>query len=225
MNIKDIKLGNKFELIVYNTSGEETKPSYVSQLEEVIDSKTILISAPIFEREIIPIPIATKIKIIFLHDKGLFSFKGLVKGREKRDNLILLRVTVISDFIKIQRREYFRLNWIMPVKIKKVQASVSSNESQKEDFYEVITKDISGGGVGLISNHFFSVNDIVELHLDLENKKICTRGKIVRSAVYDQDSSKYDIGIVYKGINMKDRDAIIKFIFDKQIKMIQKGLV
>ncbi|MBZ4645881.1 MAG: hypothetical protein PWR27_28 [Petroclostridium sp.] len=225
MDVKDIKLGTKLELVVYDYNGMEIKPTYVSQLEEVLDSGDIVIAAPIHEGKIIYLSVGSKIKINFFDSKRLFSFMGEVTARAKRENIVMLKIAVRSKLTRIQRREYFRFEWALPVKLRVLGPAGAENKITANPFVDALTKDISGGGLGLLTNEHYQINDIVELELDLEGKKICTYGKVVRSVIYEHDNKKYDTGIIFKEIKMRDRDAIIKFIFDKQIKLMQKGML
>lgn len=237
MEIKDVNLGTKFELILYDYDGTEKKPNYISQLEEILDDRTIDVAAPISEGKIIPISLENKLKIVFYHEKGLFFFKGKVIKRGKKENVVALRIEIISDFEKIQRREYFRFNWVMSVKFRLIgeepteaavdDGNASSNiEGQEDGFIDVLSKDISGGGLGIVTSDRYKIDDMCEVILDLENdKKVRIHGKIVRSLLCERESGKYDTGLTYEEISSRDRDAIIKFIFDKQMKLKQKGMI
>lgn len=228
MKVKDIQLGTKLDIVVCDCTGKEIEPHYVSQLEEIVDSRTIIIAAPIFEGEIISIKLGSTLSIVFYDENGIYSFKGKVERHGQKGNIFVLKVTVLSELKKTQRREYFRFSWVMPVKYRVVKSVKSSQteESIEQPFIEALTRDISGGGIGISTNVQHQVNDVVEIELELEGgKNIKALGKVMRSKVFDKEIPRYDTGIIFENIYSRDRDEIIKFIFEKQIKLKQKGMV
>jgi len=226
MNIRDVKLGTRFELYVNGIEENQMNTIYISQLEEVIDSNHIIISAPIHEGFVIFVSIGSNIEVVFFDGKGLYTFKGIVRDRGRKGNILVLTVEIVSEITKIQRREFFRFEWVANVKFRVVKDKHGSYQKGETQFINALTRDISGGGIGIITNVKQSMGDIVELELELEEgQTISALGQIVRSVIYDNDLTKYDVGIMFYDINPKDRERIIKFIFSKQIKQIQKGMV
>ncbi|MGE4282170.1 MAG: flagellar brake protein [Clostridia bacterium] len=225
MDINNIILGTKLEVTRFDYNGEEKKPVYISQLEEILDDGSVLIGTPIHEGKIIFIPNGSQIKACFFHPTGLFAFEGEVIAREKRHGIFLLNVSISSSIEKIQRREYYRFDCLMPVKLKVVRVGETKVIAEDSPLTDSIIKDISGGGVGLIANESYHLNDVIEMHFSLDGQAVNTLGKVIRSNVFEQDARKFDVGIVFYEMSMKDRDKVIKFIFQRQSKLRQKGLV
>jgi c-di-GMP-binding flagellar brake protein YcgR len=223
MNVNEMIPGAKLDITIMSHSGVEQKPVYVSQLEEVLKDGSIVIDAPIHEGKLIPISTGSMIKVCFLHPKGFFSFKGEIALRAKRDNILVLKVKIIGNIHKIQRREYFRFECLMSVRFRVVKSEGKDNSD--DSWNEALIRDISGGGMGLLTNKPYHINDFIEIEFNLDGISMKSKSKIVRCLLYDQDSSKYDVGISFQGMNTKDRDNIIKFIFERQRKLRQKGLV
>jgi c-di-GMP-binding flagellar brake protein YcgR len=96
-----------------------------------------------------------------------------------------------------------------------------------EKVISVLTKDISGGGLRVISKEALKVGSIVETSIEAEKETFVVRGQILRCAPYEDEGSKYnfDIGISLKDVSEKVRETIISFIFDYQRKMRKKGLI
>ncbi len=226
MKLKDITVGTKIEVIAHNRSGEEVKPSFISQVEEIGDHNTILISAPIYEGRIIPFHTDTVLKIVFCHQNGFYSFKGKVEGRGRKKNVIVLQIQIVSEFNKIQRREYFRFNCILPIKYRVVDEEDMMDDENNTTFHEGLTRDISGGGLGIITKNRQQLDDIIEFQLDLkDDSNITGYGKVVRSRLSERDITRFDTGILFSDISKIDREKIIQFIFKQQIKLKQKGML
>ncbi len=225
MKLTDIAVGTKLEIIAYNRSGKEVKPSFISQVEEIGDN-TMLIAAPIYEGRIIPFHTDTVLKIVFCDLKGFFSFRGKVEGRGRKKNVIILQIQVVSEFNKIQRREYFRFDCVLPIRYRVVDEEEMMEEENNTPFHEGLTRDISGGGLGIITKDRQLINEIVEFQLELKNdSSISGYGKVVRSRLSERDITRFDTGILFTGISKINREKIIQFIFKQQIKLKQKGML
>lgn len=226
MDIKEVAIGTKLELTVYDYFGKVREPVFISQLEEKLEDGSIVIAVPIHEGNLVPIAIKSEMEVFLNHSKGLFVFRGVVLGRGMRQNVHVMRVEIVSDFVKIQRREYFRFTWLMPVTFRILESETDAEKGEQSPLIRAVARDISGGGVGLITNTRQNLNDIVEVELPLESdKKLVLKAKVIRSIILDADKTKYDTGIEFIDIRPREREVIIRFIFDKQSKLIQKGMV
>jgi len=120
--------------------------------------------------------------------------------------------------IKVQLRSFVRLPAALPLKFKIL------SDSGDPVSIGTTTRDISGGGLQLITKKDLPVGTILHLWLDLpEFGPVATKATIVRS---DQppDTNIYWVATKFTEIVEKDREKIIKFIFKKQSELRQKGL-
>ncbi len=227
MNIEDIKLGTKLQLQIKDSKYSNDDLIYLSQLEEIFNKENILIVVPIFEGIVIPISLATQITIMFYNEKGVYSFEGEISQRIWRGKIALMKIRIKSEIKKKQRREFFRFNWIMPIYYKKISESeklpLAYRDKRDKTYIKAVTKNISGGGVRIISAKPLKENDIIKIQMDLDNEELFIKGQVNRCEVYEKDISRYDIGVEYKDINHYKREIIIKFIFCKQVEVMQKG--
>lgn len=235
MQLNDITIGTKLEVSITNDF-KDHKNKYISQLEQIVDEHTLIIAVPIYAGNIIAISVGAIVNIVFYNEKGVFSFNAEVKKRGVKDNINVLILDAIQPLKKIQRREYFRFDWVMPVKYKEVKNIQSikdeeairmiCREDEDEPFERALTKNISGGGIGIITKKQHDMKSYIAVQLSL-NKCVTINviGKVVRAKLYNSQTMQYDTGILFTHVNPQKRDAIIKFIFEQQIKLKQKGMV
>ena len=119
----------------------------------------------------------------------------------------------LSPIVKNQRRNYFRLNHTVPVKLKK-------NDSDILDTAH--SKDISGGGIRLVSSVDIRKNDIISIEFVLNNKKYRLTGKVVRT--FPKADNKQEIAVEYLDIVEIDRNDIIRYLFQQQRILIKRGI-
>lgn len=226
MKYTDLKIGLKLELELFDSNGKPTKPQLVSQLEWVEDEATMYIAAPIREGAIFPVHIGTTMNVYLFFKDDLYKFRAKVINRGIKDNIAYLKVTMLGELIKIQRREFFRFECSVPIKYKVIEY-IEQKDTSKFPVKEAYTRDLSGGGLCISTDEKVEMNKIVECELQLDEGKIVKFvGQIVRSQLIRiSDVVKYELGVLFKKIEYRDREAVVGFIFREQRKLRKKGLI
>ncbi len=230
MEISALQIGTKLEVELCDDEGKKLNFNLISEFEWLIDSKTLMVAAPIHEGVIYPLHIGRIIKIFFIIKTGLeyelFSFKASISGREMSENIALLKIEVIGEVEKVQRRQYFRIGCSLPVKFRVVD---SMNEKINEgiQYRKTIASNLSGGGLCLLLEDKLEVGQLVECEITTEEQKeVKFFGKVIRHDTRQLEGRfKYEAGIVYIKINNNDRETVVKYIFNEQRKLRKKGLI
>lgn len=226
MEITRLETGTKLELEIFNDSGEKIVPAFASQLEKTIDEFTLVVLAPLFEGVVYPVHIGWNINVYFRYKNDLYKFKAKILSRTNKDDMSFLKIGVTDEIVKIQRRQFFRFECAVPMRYRVV-GSLFDDEKEKTSFSNAITRDLSGGGLCMRLGEEVKVGKLIECELALDkDKKVRFYGKVVRIAEPEYDKKyKYEIGVVIKKIESKDTDAIVRFIFNEQRKLREKGLI
>lgn len=191
-----------------------------SNVVKVISDTVIAVSAPIHNGKIYPVAIGSNINIVFNKEsKGRFYFMGEVTDRQKRDNITLLIVQKNSDIRHFQRRDFYRLNILLNIDI-----HIIENGALVKTI-PAISKDISGGGIRIITKEKLEKHTSVKCSIVLDGELIEPIGKIIRCNPVPESIIKYDVGISFAAIDKKTRSKIISFVFKNQRKIIKKGLI
>lgn len=228
MKFEEIPAGTRFELELLNNSDEKTGYIYVSQLLEPIKdgSLPMVISTPIFEARLVFIPLSGKIRISFFHKKyGLMGFTATVEAKEIRGNLSILKVNARSELEKIQRRQHYRVDCLLPAEYKVL--STTSVNLESKAFSKTTVKNISGSGACIVTEVNIPEKSVLELQVHLDSgisiKAICI---ILRNQTIEVKKAKsYELGLHFVDISKKDQDAIIKFAFEQQRLLLKKDVL
>jgi len=207
-----------------------------SEIHQVPSQVKVIVSMPIYEGRRFPIDIGKRITLFCMKKNvGVFSFSGLVVQRDIVDNIPRLHIQRVSPVRKTQRRDYFRLPIVMDAKIKIPDGIVKEKrifkgkiEEVEEIQYkeiEVVTKDISGGGLRGVINDQVDIGTEVKTVLNLDNRTIEVDSTVVRCMVIPDSIIRYDLGIKFNEMDEKIRSRIITFIFERQRNHMKKGLV
>ncbi|QUI23245.1 PilZ domain-containing protein [Vallitalea pronyensis] len=220
---KALSLGDKIEISrsKFNRNEPyENQKIYVSIIQDIVDDE-LIISAPVENGKIIPLEIGTSYMISIYTKGGLFNCKAKVSKRTKKNQLYLITLSIESELIKSQRRQYFRLDCIMPI---------SFSEKESEEWHHGLVVDISGGGLRFTSKIHYETNPEVTCQFDLvideEIKRLEIIGQVVDSRIIDFETMRYETRVMFDDIANEDREIIIKYIFEEQRKRRkrQKGL-
>ena len=229
MELSDIGTGTRLELEPEFYPDMENRPAYVSSFEWVEGNDTAVITAPIFEGRIVPLEVDSIYKVYFLKRQGkllnLYTFRALVRQRLVVDNLHLLLIEQAGNIVRIQRRRFFRLDCYADIMYRVVETFGNARRSDIP-FRKTITGDLSGGGIRLLLDERLEPGAYIECELFSEDEqKVRFFGKVVRfEHTGNAGRYRYAAGIAYVDIEEKDRDAVIRYIFNEQRKLLRKGL-
>jgi c-di-GMP-binding flagellar brake protein YcgR len=186
---------------------------YSSQVQDISKNGTILIDTPVYSGHLVPVRIGSIIQVIYFTKQGLFTFYAKVLNRFS-GKLALLEIMPISSVERLQRRQYFRLEKVIPFTY-----TIIGEEEDK--VYKGLIQDISGGGLKCKVDKKLEVGTVINCVFTLD-QEITVSGKVVR---YEELLEKgYEIGVCYVDIDEKVREKIISYIFEEQRKSRQKGI-
>lgn len=219
------------DLKKYFTVGENIQIDYIdlnghiheykSKVIELNDNEFIDVLIPMHKNHDVYLRQDTLLKLILIKGGAVYEFRAVL--HEKSFGRIpLLRLKVLSDVNKIQRRDFYRLTLMRDIEARQV-------EDLKQRIYGETFKcslhDISAGGVLLSTKKELQEKDILEFALNLNGKKLVLFGIVVRKTLMVNSRATYSYGIKFDRMSEFERSEINRFIFDEQRRLIKKGLV
>lgn len=215
---KYISDGDKINLLVQNNY---EKHQYVSKVDHINEDGTVDVLIPISKNQIVFIKVDTIIKVIVSKEGAIFEFRAQVIDK-LFGTIPLLRLLLVSEIHKIQRRNYYRLKALENIKVRKI---IDLKEKQFDEYFEAAMVDISGGGLAFNSKVELEVKAAVELSLKLNGNALNIIGTIVRVDLDESKARKYSYGVNFEKITEIERNIIMKYIFEEQRKLAKKGLI
>ena len=241
-----IQIGNKIEMqVVMNRSlTSETLGTevYVSQFLQWADMNLATIAIPTFKGHLVPLRVDDVYELIFVTKNGLYRCRGRIKKRTKTSNgLAVAEVKFISAMEKFQRRQFYRMQCIMPMtfsiltdvqkdlyKEKKRCLTLEQKlniekklESQQLNFQKATVLDISGGGMRFNSSEQQEDGDVLLLQPALPEtirKKIpFLFGRVISCRrIPNKEPVTYDNRIEFVEISSVEQEQIITYIFKEE---------
>lgn len=222
MDAFGLTVGSKLELELYDNNGKQILPVLVSQFESLLPDGTMVILAPISEGRIYPVHYDTMMDVIYERDDHLYKFQAVALNRKVSGNIYLLRIKPLTDEVRFQRRTFFRINCLLDIRYRPADRNTGKKDV-KAEFKSAVTKDLSGGGMGILLNEKPDRGSIVEGIVNV-GREVHFLGRIVRiNSVTDRGTYGYEAGIEFTEIASADRERIIRFIFGLQRNLLHKG--
>lgn len=241
-----LTIGDKIDIKPLDRNGRllHNARSFASQLIDFADSDVIYIAAPIVYGKAMILGAGEYFTLCFYANKGLYQCNCVVLSSHKENNLIVTVVRITTNLEKLQRRQYFRLECIHEVDYRVItkEEEILDRKFQADDFrtndertecrkrlnqFEqewrtgAIT-DISGGGARFNSNLQLNQGDRIRFKLDIligkELKKMVLGANVIASSRILNKSDAFEHRVVFNDIMQKDREDLIKYIFEQERK-------
>jgi len=180
-------------------------------------------------------------QICFYTNKGLYQCTCEALEKYKDNNIDVVKVRLTSNLEKIQRRQYYRLEIVHDIEyrlitekeIKAQQRLVNEKLDPAEEeelrrklqewdkvWEKTTITDLSGGGVRFNSGNDFKAGDIIKVKLEFvtggKSKKLMIDSKIVSVNKLIHISGVYEYRVEFINIQKKDREDLIKYIFEQE---------
>lgn len=205
--------GSKLEIV--DEARDGTKHTYYSTIANIIDEATFDMQAPIEKGMIVPFEIGKEYDCYFTTLYGLFRCKTILEKRHKEGHLSLLRMKIVTQIVKYQRRGFFRLDVIFDFRY---------FNPTTEVWKEGTTLDISGNGMRcIIGENLPSGKKILcELNLNIDNKMFTLTNMAEVIDTIPVADNKHETRWVFTDIPVNKQDIIIKYIYDEQRRRRKK---
>ncbi len=213
-DISHIKLGTRIEISKLESNG---KFFHNSNLEEFISEDELLILVPIYRGALIKLNKDSEYRIIFKTPKGLYVNTMQVVEYIIKDDIPLLKIKLLGNNIKIQRRDSFRLDINLEFQFDEVEENTENVYICTDPLLSKgVTEDISNGGLKFLSNEELKIDSLIKCLLVLNNFYIISIAKVLYVEKAINKNFKYSYKVKFERIKNSDKEFISKYIFEKQ---------
>ncbi len=241
-----LNLGDKIDIKPIDKNGRpvHNARTFVSQLVDFVDFDVIHIVAPIVLGKAVILGAGEYYNLCFYTSKGLYQCNSIVLSSHKDNNIIITVVRIITNLEKFQRRQYFRLECIHEIDYrvisteeeileKKLRAEDFRNSDERAECRRRLSQfekewlsgaitDISGGGARLNSLQQLNQGDKMRIKLDiiLGNglKKLILGADVIASNRIANRNDVFEHRVEFNDIMQRDREDLIKYIFEQERK-------
>lgn len=239
-----IRLGDKIDIILsyqveQQKNGIDTEvKKFKSSVVDFLSEKNLEVTMPTFDGKMVLFREGIRCEMILYTQSGLYSCNCIVRKRYKTDNLYLLDMELLSMPIKFQRREFFRMDCSIEMSYYEISRETANLETTAEILSELhdegaeevhkkaVMLDISGGGLRFSCDEKLKTGSYVLVMTTLENMVVQGKFILVVQIVdgYEAPNTQgkyFNRGkFVFK--DLKDREKIVRFVFEEERKIRKK---
>lgn len=203
------------------SAGENNKKYYSSKVVSVSSAEMVIL-APMERGVLVPLRTGDLITVSYNDDNAIYSFDAHVQSRQGGVEQTV-SVDCPKDIRRVQRRNFVRIDVGLPL----VYYFIDEAIGEYSQAFTGRTCDISGGGLQFSTEQSIDSGMVLDMNIDLgDDERVSAIGKVVRAIPVNKGGVvKYSIGVQFTMIDERDRDKIIKFIFQKQRELRQRGLM
>lgn len=246
MNSNIVQIGDKIDIRILQQveQGKKTgerPPAYRSKVQNILKDGSIEVSVPTENGNNVSLPNGIRLEFMFYTQNGLYRCVAHIKERYVKENLYLLRIEAKTPLEKFQRREYYRFECAMDMfylPVTAEEAEIEKVEDIKEHHRlkypedlpkEAIAVDLSGGGLRFVGYEPGEKGDYLLITIRLENESMDYLLEVVGNVLTCQrvetsaKEKKYEYRVNFLMKDQKEREKIIKYIFEQERRSRQKG--
>ncbi len=209
-------------------SNEESEgKDYFTKIYDIENDEDILLFMPMEKTRLILLPVGAEYEASFFGSKSIYGAKVRIAERYKQDSMFLLKLELITDLAKQQRREFFRYDCIIGMMARQLSKEEKDKFEEKHtcEFLpspesKAVVVDISGGGMRFVTADKFEQDSYCHVRFILPIKDASKKFDLVIHIVGVQPVANNPANTEFRGpyymINENDRDDIIKFIFEEE---------
>lgn len=230
-----IKPGDKIDI---NFLHQNNGKIYKSSVFDFIDDNELEITMPTDEGRMVMFHTGIECQFYFYTSRGLYTCEAVITDRYRRDNFYLLSIKIKSTLKKFQRREFFRLECLVDFAYYKISNEVAELETTEDLFEEIAnpdyiehkklarTRDLSGGGCRFTVTEPLEIGEKLLCVIRLTNDKVDHMFYLVSEVIAcvqeEKVQDRWTARIKWIFKNIKDRDLIIRYVFEEDRKNRKK---
>jgi len=221
MTDMELKINSRIEIIDFH--GGINYKSNIQDMTEVGMSITI----PVKEGKYLPLNTGEKVSIIYYGDKEVYQFEAEVLGRAI-DVIPVINISKPQNPRVVQRRNYVRVLMLKNLKFISIDKELADKETSKitkvidkSQFKKAILLDLSGGGMRIKTEEKLQLSEFIMIAIELIEEEIMIKSRVVRCDLQPDNTNAY--GLKFLELGEKDRDKIIKYIFQVMREQRKKG--
>lgn len=230
-----IETGNKLELqkIRHVEFSEEKK--YVSRFLYQKNANEAVIEMPSYQGVLVPLEIDDEYTVCFFTNKGLYRCEVIISDRFYEDKLPVAAVKFRSEFEKLQRRQYYRMECLLDLNYRvvtkeeteqilweKKYPNATKMRSEEDNtrnnrFHSGVALDISGGGIRFNSEVPAESGKIIAIQVAIlapQSRSLKTLfAKILTCTPVSNRNGLFEHRAEFVLITNDERESIIRYIF------------
>ena len=223
--LSGLNIGDKVDIVdTKEPRSGERKSVYLSQIVDIVSSTQLKILMPTLGTRVVPLEVNKRFNCTYYTSKGLYAGDFVVIERTRENNMPVLKLEIRTPLKKVQRREYYRYDCMLPMKYREAEVDEKYTiEQMKElEWRDGVVVDLSGGGMRFVVPTGVLKDSYMQFKLVLEIKdnyrEFYLYGDIISARPSPNNPRVFECRTQFKKISEVERDLIIGYIFEQERK-------
>ncbi|HOQ40159.1 MAG TPA: flagellar brake domain-containing protein [Fervidobacterium sp.] len=208
---KTLKIG--LPAVINIIFDKELEGIYKSNVVDIdFGNKIMFLSIPSIKGRFIPIPKGVRMTVSLFDRSSIYEFDTISLGITKIDNIYVIPVPFPESVRKTERRRFVRIELFL-------EGRLYLSPEQDAESFPFTTKNISAGGIMLLTRKYLNVEDIIYIDLTLSSDLSFNRqkSKIARRDEHTEEGFIY--GVQFLDLSVALETKLVRFIFQRELKM------
>lgn len=184
---------------------------YITVVHEILEGGRLLLDIMRLGGEETRLSINKPYLLRFFSDRGVFKFTAVLRGYMRKGEFDFMLFQTADDGEKVQRRQSFRLNCGEEI-------DFTFAEGEDTDVKNGFVRDISGGGVRMLTMDEVDASQLLRLRLPMIAPDFWVYGTILSKQAIEDAKYKWQFGIEFIGTTAADTEKIVMHIHNEQQK-------
>lgn len=219
-------------------NGGDPAPLYQSRICDQTSETDLEIEMPMRGGKMVLFPVGAECCFVIYTRNGMYQCQAAVQRRYKDGNLFFLSVRITKGPVKFQRREFFRIDCLLPLQFYKLTEDMAKMETTEEIHAALeargedhllckgTTQDISGGGVRFFSDQMTENGEFLLVEFRLKNESMDEMFYLVSQVVdvseHPTKKNMFVQRVKFIFRDLKVREKIVRYVFEEERRIRRK---
>jgi c-di-GMP-binding flagellar brake protein YcgR len=214
------KINQKLEFKILYGPYAAAYSTYVDDADE----RYLTVVRPTVGGQPVPVAIGDTVRLEYaVKPLARLAFPARVVALEELGvPLVRLAIPDKSQVERFQQRDFVRLDAGLGLLYYII--ATPDHSAQPGGVFRSRTRDISGNGAQILTPEPYPAGTRLDIHLEVGDRMVHAVGEVIRQ-VEQQGLREHWLGVRFVGLDERDRDVIIRYIFNEQRVRRRRGLL
>lgn len=188
------------------------------------DEYSLTVVRPSVGGQPVPLAIGETVRVEYaVKNRARLAFPARIVGLEDPGvSLVRLAIPDKSQVERFQQRDFVRLDVNLPLRYYII--ATADHTARPGGVFKSHTRDLSGNGAQILCPELYPLGTQLDIHLEVGDRTVHAVGEVIRQ-VQQVSLREFWAGVRFVGMSERDRDVIIRYIFNEQRERRRKGLL
>ncbi len=215
---KFLKIGEQIDIEI---EGKQ----YKSDVQDMDRKDTISVSQPVKRQTPVFIAPRSEVKVVYYRPNGMYEFPARAVGTAEHESIRMIRLKILEEPQKYQRRMNFRVPLRIPVSA--IVTSELNHTARTVYSFQSQSIDLSESGMGLYAPQSYPLGARIRVEYSISfegtQERLSLMSDVARCTWPQKIGEQFVLGVKFTDVSEKTQRLLSKYIIQEQIKDRRRG--